>query len=263
MINKAKYSEMPTSQIFSYLPKNNYEFLYKSFTNNKTYSYIDTSDKVNFCILCCNEDIMSILKAKKSIYVDKHNLGVVFKINLSGGSRTFEFVFDVFLNEDNNIIDRIISDRKIMISFIVSQGTTLNKGFHLDFAIDDPLKERLEYIKNTTYNMAYPRINEDEYTFSSGKYIEVDYNLNIVESIINACDRLSKWKSSDSFTISLLYDESIKVVFSGECRNIGIIKDEINKIHPIISEGTTNNPGVPVLNYTKGYLYFYEYNRAN
>lgn len=260
MLNfNAIYSEMPESQIFSYLPKNNYEFLYKVFNSNKAYAYIDKSNRVNFCALCCNDDVMTILKSKKSIYVDKHNLGLIFKIKLTEHGYSYDFILDVFNLKDLDVINKIIENKEVMISFIVKQGITLNKAFHFNFSIDSALKERIEYIRDISYNMKYPRINEDQYNFTGGKFIEVEFDLNIVNNIFEICDKLSKWKSSDKFDIGLLYEENIKIVFSGECKNMTLIKDEIGKSNNIICEGTTDIKGVPLLKYNKGYLYFYEY----
>lgn len=255
----SKCKEMPTSQIFSYLPKNNYEFLYKAFNNKKTFSYIDKSEKVNYCCLCSNEDVMGILKAKKSVYVDKHNLGLVFKINLTEYGYSYDFVFDVFCQEDRSLLDRIIEEKEVMISFVVKQGTTLNKAFHFDFTIDESLKERIEYLKYITYNMQYPRIKNNIHGVEHGKFLEVKFDSELISNILVICDKLSKWKSVDDFNISLLYEDNIKIIITGECKNMMLIKDEIAKVNSIISEGRMENLGVPLLKYNKGYLYFYEH----
>ncbi|KMT23099.1 hypothetical protein [Clostridium cylindrosporum] len=259
MTDNIFYKSMPKSQLLSPLARGEYGFIYESLKEEKTFSYIDENNNINLVANCGNRNIMTILKAKKSIYIDKHALGALIQVKFLEYGFSFDFVYDVYNNYDYSIVNSIInSSEGIIINFLINYESGYSKAFHLNFDLDDKLKERLNYIKDTTFNLQYPRIdleikNENE---KVSRFLEYEYNLKIVEDVIEACDKLCKWKSSDNFIIYMSYDKNITLYLSEECKNFNFIKSELSSKYNLIDEGEKVIKGVPLLKYDRGYLYF-------
>lgn len=259
-ITKQLYKSMPDTQIFSILNRGEYEFLYEKLNNKKTYSYIDENQKNNLVAVCNNNDLMIILKAKKSIYVDKHSLGILFQIKFIEYGFSFEFIFDVFNEHHLEILNNMVSSNEdLIISFVVKQVGSIHKAFHFNFSIEDKLKQRIGYIRDSTYNLQYPRIIREEYINPNASYFEFEFEPEIIKDLIDVCDKLSKWKSLDVFHISLVYNENLIVIINGLCKNLSFIRSELIRGHNLIAEGEIKSCGVPLLKYDKGNLYFFEY----
>ncbi len=255
-----KYKSMPKSQVISYLNLGEYKFIYDALKDRKTFSYIDENSNINLVANCGNSDMITILKAKKSVYVDKHNLGVLIQIKFLDNGCNFDFIFDVYNEEDASMLDKIISsENNIIITFLKNDGKGLSKVFHIDFELEDSLKERIEYVKYITYNLHYPRINKLEAKNENSIFLEYEYNKSIIFSVIEACDKLTKWKSADDFQIYIYDEETIKLYILGNCKNINFIKAEL-KSYNLLKEGEELSKGIPLLKYKKGYLSFYDYN---
>lgn len=255
------YKGMPESQMLSPLNMGDYRFIYENLKYKNTFSYIDENENINLVADCGNDDILVILKAKKSVYIDKCSLGVLIQVKLIEYGISFEFVYDVYNNDDLNIIDSMIkSEKDLIINFLVKKDNKFLKGFHINFKLEENLKERLEYIKSTTYNFQYPRISsEEEAIEETAKSLEYEMDKNLIADVIEACDKLSKWKSMDEFVIYISIEDNFVIYIIGKCKNYNFIKSELNNKYKLISEENKQVRGIPLIKYKKGYLYFYDY----
>lgn len=262
MTDKKPYKSMPKSQILSPLKMGEYRFVYEKFKNSNTFSYIDEDKNVNLVANCNNNNILSIIKAKKSIYIDKYNTGIIFQVKFIESGYTFDFIYDVYKKEDLEIINEMIySKESLIISFLIKQSGSYSKAFHIRFELESKLKERLDYFKNVTYNLQYPRIKNEKLKVSTSRALEFKFDTSIIEETIEICDMLGKWKSEDDFHIYMSFEETISLFILGECKNYNFIKSKLKERFELIKEVEESVQGIPLIKYSRGYLYFYDYSK--
>lgn len=260
MAKNGLYKSMPESQMLSPLSRGDYRFIYEKLKYKKTFSYIDENGVVNLVADCGSDDVLTILKAKKSVYIDRCSLGALIQVKLIEYGLSFEFVYDVYSRNDIEIIDAMVSSKSdLIINFVIRKDDKILKGFHINFKLEENLKERLEYIKSTTYNFQYPRIEENDIEKNIGKFLEYIADKNLIADVIEACDKLSKWKSTDDFKVYINMEENFIIFIVGKCKNYNFIKSELNSKYKLVAEGERRVDGIPFIKYKKGYLYFYNY----
>lgn len=262
MTENKPYKSMPKSQILSPLSMGEYRFVYEKLKSNKTFSYIDEDSNINLVANCNNNNILSILKGKKSIYIDKYSKGVLIQVKFVELGLTFDFTYDVYDDCDLKMVNQMVySNESVIINFLIKQSGTFSKAFHIGFELDSKLKERLDYIKNITYNLQYPRINEERQKESKGRSLEFQFDTLIIEEVIEVCDTLGKWKSEDDFQVYISFEENTTICIIGECKNYNFIKTHLSNKYSLVKESENIIHGIPLIKYDKGHLYFYNYDK--
>lgn len=257
--NNRKYKNIDTEKSLVVLDRLQYGVVYSELMYKNTMSFIDDNDNLNLIIKFGNMlDIERIVKGKTDVQVERLDNKIVVDIQIGGTNIGGNFIYDLSNSQHLYFIKRLIESGDIILHFVAMNVGEYIKCISILLRIEKKIMERIIYIVQLAANTVYPEIEYKSTAKTKSFYLEVPEIYTGLESVIMCTDALEKWGSRDAFNVYVLYDESLKIYFSGDISNTSYIKQEIGKKCTIMSEGFEDYSGKPFLKYDNGMIFFYK-----
>jgi hypothetical protein len=255
------YREINSTHHILPLSYKEHTHIYSELKFNDTYHFIDNNEDLNFIAkLNPQDNINRIINSRSALYVSRNlDIPVIeFIFENEQSSLSYKFKFNLFDNKHLNNIKHLLRSKKVYLYFLTNNNNLLYKNYSNLVVFDEFTLNKFTYFLEFCYNGYCPRIEFEGFSNQNAYFFIFDCDATVLEDILDITEKLQKWGSRDTFTVSVERNNNYKLYFSGNISNLDYFKKELTKKYRLIDEGTIQASGKPFFRYSQGSLYFFK-----